>query len=86
MEWEHLSTKSIGPQTHWSLVQSSASQLDSNVLEPLAMDFSFLHNHSENFYVNNVCEDSNIYSENVSRRVACKMKSIASCIGCCFGL
>jgi len=41
-------------QTYSPLVQLSAPQLDSNVLEPLAMDFSCLHNQSENFYVNDV--------------------------------
>ena len=65
-------------QTHWSLVHSSARQLDSDVLEPLVVDFSFLHNDSENFSVNDVLDGSNIYSENVSKRVASKMKSIAS--------
>lgn len=68
-------------QTNSPLVELSEPQLDLNVLEPLAMDFSCLCNPSENCHVNDIWDGSNIYSENVSTWVASKMKSIAFCIG-----
>lgn len=45
------------------------------------MNFSFLHNHRENFTINDVWDGSIIYLEKVSKWVTSKMKSIASCIG-----
>jgi len=69
-------------QVDWPIILASASRLEPHDLGQLVADFAFPHNQGEGENsVNNVWDGSNINSDNVSKRVANKMKRIASCIG-----
>ena len=55
---------------------------EADILEiPLAVDFSYLQSTNDSFFVEDIWDGDSVISENVSKWVASKFKSIAACIG-----
>jgi len=68
----------------WLLVpMDSCSGVDDSVA-PLAVDYSYSHGPSNSYSVEDVWDGENVNSDNVSKWVASKLKSIVACIGVAF--
>jgi len=72
------------PAHEWPLVSlGNISRVEDSV-ESLAVDYYFFQSPNDSFSTEDVYDGENINSENVSKRVASKLKSIAPCIEVAF--
>lgn len=68
----------------WPLVPMDSCTGVDDLVAPLAVDYSSFHGPNRSYSVEDVWDGENVNSDNVSKWVASKLKSIAACIGVAF--